>query len=154
MTVITPVESLPVEVTRIHPDAVLPYYATGESAGFDLTIIEPVAVAQGEVKLVRTGLVVTGFPGYMLYITGRSSTPRRHGVQVITGIVDRDYCGIEDELKIQVAGLRPTGAKIPAGTAIAQGIFVAVRNPSAFSVLHSNDRKKVKNRGGFGSTDS
>lgn len=133
---------------RKHPMACKPAYATPRSAGFDFHTVEDVSVAQGEVKLVSTGLTIATPSQHMLYITGRSSTPRRHGVQVITGIVDEDYCGPDDVVHIQVVGLRPAGTFIPKQTAIAQGIFIPVSR-GLFEEQKANDNKS---RGGFGST--
>ena len=68
-----------------------------------------------------------------------------HGV----GIVDEDYCGDEDEIKIQVMSiLWSGGSKIPQGSRIAQGIFVPVSQASPLGVDMMGE-----SRGGFGSTD-
>jgi dUTP pyrophosphatase len=134
---------------KTHPMACNPTYGTKRSAGFDLHTVESVKVAQGEIKLVRTGLIIETPLDHMLYLTFRSSTPRKHGVMVLEGIVDEDYCGPEDELRIQVMGVSPGVATIPAGSRIAQGIFVPITRGQFKLTPFPVD---TKSRGGFGST--
>ena len=64
-----------IEITRIHPDAVLPRYQTGESAGFDLCSMTDVTVQPGKVALMPTGLVIHVPQRMFLGIFARSSTP-------------------------------------------------------------------------------
>lgn len=134
---------------KLHPDAKGPAQQTGGAVGYDLATIEDVRVAQGEIKLVGTGLVIEAPRNHVLYITGRSSTPRRHGVMVITGIVDEDYCGPEDEIRLQVMGIRPGVSEIPKGIRIAQALFMPVTRPFFNFSVFPPDRPS---RGGFGST--
>ncbi|MCR8997986.1 deoxyuridine 5'-triphosphate nucleotidohydrolase, partial [Brevibacillus laterosporus] len=47
---------IPVKIKRLHPDAVIPQYATAGSAGFDLVAVEDVAISPGETWKVPLGL--------------------------------------------------------------------------------------------------
>jgi hypothetical protein len=89
------VEPLPptVNFKRTTPNASAPFYATEGSAGFDLCTAEHVILQPGPPSLVSTGLVIATPPDHMLFITFRSSTPRKYGVVVHTGIVDSDRYG-------------------------------------------------------------
>jgi dUTP pyrophosphatase len=86
----------------------------------------------------------------MLMVTLRSSTPRKrsllipHGV----GVIDQDYCGEGDEVKIQVYNFTSKPVTVERGDRIAQGIFVRVDTAQWSEV----DRIESKTRGGFGST--
>ena len=93
-----------IEITRIHPDAVLPRYETDESAGFDLCSVTNVTVQPGKVALVPTGLVIHVPQRMFLGIFARSSTPVKRGLMVANGVgvIDPDYCGPTDEVKIAV----------------------------------------------------
>lgn len=143
-----------VRVKRIHPKAIIPEYQTTGSAGFDLATVEDIGFEDmGEIKLAPTGLVIAAPKHHMLYITFRSSTPRKWGITVLEGIVDEDYCGEEDELKLQVMNLDFNGMsfgikRIPAGTRIAQGIFIPVTRGQFTEV----NTMVGESRGGFGST--
>ena len=61
-------------------------------------------VQPGEVTLVPTGLVIEVPDGHLLGIFARSSTPLKRGLMVANGVgvVDPDYSGPKDEIKIEV----------------------------------------------------
>ena len=88
--------------------------------------------------------------GYFLGIFARSSTPLKRGLMVANGVgvVDADYCGPADEVKVQVINVTTSPVHVAAGDRIAQGMVLAaprldlVEQPLA-------DRAS---RGGFGST--
>ena len=79
------------------------------------------------------------------------TSPRKHGLTMPhgVGLVDQDYCGDEDELKIQYMNFTEKPVSIARGTKIAQGMFVRVSRLSFKEV----DQIAKKSRGGFGSTD-
>lgn len=151
LTARSPYVNHSVAVKRLRPDVSLPKYQTQGAAGFDLAIADDLTLAPGEIKLVSTGLVFATPRNHMLYITFRSSTPRKWGATVLEGILDEDYCGNEDECKLQVMSIKNGGpldfVRIPAGTRIAQGIFIPI---SRGEFHETNDMGE--SRGGFGST--
>ena len=65
------------------------------------------------------------------------------------GIVDRDYCGPNDEIKIQVFNIKKEPVKIEKGERIAQAVFVRIEKPS---VEEMENLENSASRGGFGST--
>lgn len=146
-------ESMPPMVAKIRfrkvkrGQAVTPTYESAKAAGFDLTTAEHVVLQPGTVALVTTGLVIACPPGHMLYLTFRSSTPKRYGVMVLEGILDEDYCGDDDHVKLQLWNFTDKPQTIPLGTRIAQGIFVPVTRGEFVEV-----DKMGESRGGFGST--
>jgi len=97
-------DPLTVRITRIHPDAILPGYQTAGAAAFDLAAVVDVTVEPGRVALVPTGLVLQVPLRMFLGIFARSSTPLRKGLMIANGVgvVDPDYCGPDDEVKIAV----------------------------------------------------
>jgi len=142
-------DPLTIAITRIHPDAVLPEYATAEAAGFDLSSVSDVTVEPGRVALVPTGLVIKVPHRMFLGIFARSSTPLKKGLMIANGVgvVDPDYCGVTDEVKIAVMNFTDTAVTLRAGDRIAQGIFL--ENPRITWV----EAEAAGNaRGGFGST--
>lgn len=126
-----------------------PAYATPGSVGFDLSTAEAVGIEPGEIALVGTGLVVATPPGWALLVCLRSSTPKRFGVMQPHGIgvIDQDYRGAEDELRLQLLNFTRAAIHIPADSRIAQGVFV--RAEQAVWSAHQPDGAS---RGGFGST--
>lgn len=142
--------SEPVIIKRLRDGVELPKYATPCSAGFDLAAAENVVVLPGEIVLVPTGLIIATPPGHMLMLASRSSTPKRHNLMMPhgIGIVDLDYCGDEDEIKIQVINFGGKTIVVGKGTCIAQGIFVPITRGRFIE-----ESTMGQSRGGFGSTD-
>ena len=119
---------LQIAIKRIDTDLPLPTYATPGSVGFDLLCREETEVAPRTVELIPSNVIVRIPAGYMLLLTLRSSTPLRKGLLIPNGvgIIDQDYCGEGDELKIQVFNFREEAVTIKRGERIAQGIFIPV----------------------------
>ena len=141
-----------VRIRRLNPRAALPRYETAGAAGFDLAASEDVTVQPGEVTLVPTGLVVEVPPGMFLGIFARSSTPIKRGLMVANGVgvVDRDYCGPTDEVKIEVYNFTPRAVHIKAGDRIAQGVLI----PMVRAEWKEVAELRTDSRGGFGATDA
>jgi dUTP pyrophosphatase len=127
-----------------------PTYATGGSVGFDISTAEAVEIDAGAVATVGTGLVIATPPGWSLLVSLRSSTPSKYGVIQPhgVGIVDQDYCGPQDEIRLQLMNVSGSSAVIPAGSRIAQGIFVRVAQAE-----WTRYEPAAESRGGFGSTN-
>jgi dUTP pyrophosphatase len=138
-----------VPIHRLHGGAQEPHYATPGASGFDLCTAEDVELAPGEIALVGTGLVIATPPEWCLLVCLRSSTPRRFGVLQphAVGIIDEDYCGPADEVRLQLLNFTSAPTRIPAGSRIAQGVFV--RADRAQWSVHDPPQES---RGGFGST--
>ena len=140
---------LRVAVKRIDTDLPLPTYATVGSVGFDLLCREETEIAPRTVELIPSNVIVRIPAGYMLLLTLRSSTPIRKGLLIPNGvgIIDQDYCGEGDELKVQVFNFREMSVTVKRGERIAQGIFIPVMQVSWDEVDDMG-----QGRGGFGST--
>ncbi len=139
-----------IRITRLDPTVELPQYHSAGAAAFDLASREPVTVAPGEVRLVGTGLVVEVPRGHFLAVVARSSLPIKKGLLVANaiGIVDSDYCGPEDEVKVEVYNFRDRPVEIARGERIAQGLIL----PAVRVEWEEADEATSPSRGGFGST--
>ncbi len=139
-----------VRVRRVRQNAQLPSYQTAGSAGFDLAAAADLVVPSGEVRLIPTGLVVEVPAGMFLGIFARSSTPLKRGLMVANGVgvIDPDYCGPEDEVKIQVLNFSREPVEVRTGDRIAQGIFL----PATRVTWDEVDTLRTDSRGGFGAT--
>src|SRR5213082_3742691 len=122
------VQPLQVMIKRIDKDVPLPTYATAGSVGFDLLCREDTEIAPRTIELIPSNVIVRIPIGYMLMLTLRSSTPLRKGLLIPNGlgIIDQDYCGEGDELKVQVLNFREEAVLVKRGERIAQGIFIPV----------------------------
>ena len=138
-----------VRVTRTNPSVPLPVYSTPGAAAFDLAAAETVDIPPGQIRLVGTGLVIGVPDGHFLAILARSSTPLKRGLVVANGVgvIDADYCGPDDEVKVQVLNVTPATVTVTRGDRIAQAIVLA-----APRVDFEEVETPAPSRGGFGST--
>ena len=138
-----------VRVTRLNPSVLLPAYATGGAAGFDLAAAHDAEILPGQIKLIGTGLVFGVPDGYFLAIFARSSTPLKRGLVVANGVgvLDSDYSGPTDELRIQLLNITAAPITIKTGERLAQGIIL--QSPH---VEFEEGDTSAASRGGFGST--
>ena len=141
---------LNVRIRRLQPSVQLPRYESAGAAGFDLAASVDVTIAPGEMALVPTGLVIEVPPGLFLAIFARSSTPIKRGLMVANGVgvVDSDYCGPTDEVKLAAINVSRNVVQVRAGDRLAQGIFL----PAPRVVWEEPAEWQQVSRGGFGST--
>jgi dUTP pyrophosphatase len=137
-------------ITRLSPDVPLPAYATAGAAAFDLPAAADVVVPPRSVALVPTGLVVEVPAGWFLAVFARSSTPLKRGLMVANGVgvVDSDYCGPADEVKVQVINVTDAEVRVARGERLAQAMVLAAPRLELVDAPPA-DRAS---RGGFGST--
>jgi len=138
------------KIKRLDSAIGLPAPATGRSAGFDLAAAVDLEIPAHSIRLVGTGLVIAVPDGYFLGIFARSSTPLKKGLMVANGVgvIDADYCGPDDEIKIQVLNITDQPVIVARGDRLAQGIVL----PCPRVEWQEVDAMEVPTRGGFGST--
>lgn len=157
-----------IRIKKLHPDAVVPKYATNGSSGFDLVALEDVAIYPGETALVKTGLAVDVGPGYEMQVRPRSGLSLKTPLRVSNspGTVDADYRGevcvimtntstdkgaLQDKNGTYISGLRGT-QNIKKGDRIAQGVICPVVQADIEVVDYLDETER--GAGGFGSTGS
>lgn len=141
-----------IKVWRKDPRAMLPERSTVGSVGFDLYALEETPIAPQQLVFVRTGLVIKTEPPYALFIFPRSSLFKRKNLIMpnSAGIIDFDYCGEEDEVKIPLLNLGKDLTVISAKEKIAQAVFIKVAFPEVVEI--GLEEVSKTSRGGFGST--
>ncbi|MBM3809270.1 MAG: dUTP diphosphatase [Acidimicrobiia bacterium] len=137
-------------IKRLDPAIGLPVPATGRSAGFDLAAAADMEIPPRSIRLVGTGLVIAVPEGHFLGIFARSSTPLKKGLMVANGVgvIDADYCGPGDEIKIQVLNITDAPVTVTRGDRLAQGIVLPCPRVEWDEVSDI----AASTRGGFGST--
>ena len=140
------------KIKRLDPAVGLPEPATGGAAGFDLAAAADVEIPARGIRLIGTGLVIAVPEGHFLGVFARSSTPLKRGLMVANGVgvVDADYCGPADEIKIQLLNITDAPIRIARGDRLAQGIVL----PSPRVEWEEVSDVSQPTRGGFGSTGS
>ncbi|MFA6603748.1 MAG: dUTP diphosphatase [Patescibacteria group bacterium] len=139
------------EISRIDPTLPLPTYATPGSVAFDIYAREETAIAPAKLALIPSNLIVRVPEGYVLLLASRSSTPLKKGLLTPhgIGIVDQDFCGPTDEMKVQVYNFTAAEVVIKRGERIAQALVLPVAKCDLVEVEMTG-----ASRGGYGSTGS
>jgi dUTP pyrophosphatase len=86
----------------------------------------------------------------VLGIFARSSTPLKRGLMVANGVglVDSDYRGPNDEIKIEVLNFTAAPVTVRRGDRLAQGVIL----PFVRAEWREEAEATAPTRGGFGST--
>lgn len=139
-----------VKIKRLHPDAIIPKYATPGSAGFDLVAVEDVIIGTRETKLVRTGLAFEIPEGYEMQIRPRSGLSLKTPLRIANspGTIDADFRG--EVGVIAWNSDRDETIRIQKGDRIAQGVIAPVVRAQFEVVDELSDTERGS--GGFGST--
>lgn len=142
--------NIDVDILRIHPDALIPEYKTAGSCAFDLAPVEDATIAPGEIRGLKTGLVIKVPEGHTLLVAARSSTPKKLGLTVpqAVGIVDNDFCGPTDELLLVLYNFTDKPVRIEKGQRVCQGLIV----PIVRATFRETGSHGAPDRGGWGST--
>jgi len=137
------------KLVKLHPDAIIPTYATDGSACFDLYTIDG-----GEIRgshddsreLFRIGWAFEIPPGWVMKIYSRSG----HGFKSSTrlsncvGIIDSDY---RDEVMVKLQGDWNSFLQVKPGDRIAQAMLEPVAKVHMRVVEKLSDSER---KGGFG----
>lgn len=150
-----------IRIYRKNKDIPLPERQTARSAGLDVYAAERKELFPGKVEVIATGLVIAAPPGFFYKVHIRSGLAVKNGICLANdvGIIDEDYCGPQDELKIALVRLyNPNDLQkdepfvIERGTRIAQIIFERNALPEVEWEEMDSPDFAGKTRGGFGST--
>jgi len=146
MTLEKMVQTIPVKIKKIHPDAKIPKYGSEHSAGFDLYSIEDYSFSPGETHAISTGISMEIPEGKACFIWDRSGMGLK-GIHRFAGLLDSDYRG---EYKIVLCNLSGNIFKINKGDRIAQGVIQDYYKAEFEEVSQLSDTSR--GNGGFGST--
>lgn len=140
-----------VKIKRIDKSLPLPVYETNGSVGFDILAREDIEIPGKGLAMIPSNLIVEVPESHMLVIASRSSTPYKKGLMPPHGfgIIDHDYCGPEDEIRVLVHNFKDETVKVARGEKIAQGVFVKI---DKFEWEEQDNIDAKTSRGGFGST--
>lgn len=139
-----------IRISRVDKSLPLPKYETPGSVGFDFICRENIEVLPKCLALIPANVIVEVPEGFMLAVLPRSSTPKK-GLMLANsmGVIDNDYCGPEDEIKLLVFNYTDSKIKVSRGDRIAQGIFIKI---AKCEFEETNENLKSSSRQGFGST--
>lgn len=140
-----------VNIQRVDKSLPLPVYESDGACGFDLLTRVETIIPPKQIALIPANIIVAVPKGFVLVLAPRSSMPKKTGLSFphSIGVIDQDYSGPEDEIKVQVYNFSDSAVTIKKGEKIAQGMFIKIETPKWKEVSSHS----TKSRGGFGSTD-
>ncbi len=137
------------KIVRIEKDLPLPEYKTKGAVAFDFYSREAKIIAPGEDTLLPSNLIIEVPENHTLIITPRSSTSIKKGIEFRNiGVIDCDFHGPNDEIKLHVHNFTKVPVIIARGDRIAQGLIVPIIRAEWEEVAQIKD----SSRGAFGST--
>ena len=138
-----------VKIKRFDPELPLPKRQTDGAAAFDLTAREAMTIEPGKIGYVSLNIAVETPQDHFLLLAARSGTHKK-GLMAANGIgiIDPDYRGDDDEVKIPYYNFSDRPGSIEKGERVAQAVFVPIAK------FEWEEVKKMENktRGGFGTT--
>lgn len=149
------------KLKKLHPEALLPVYATDGAACFDLHALgsdwHPSAqqygmpVHPGSSQVFRTGLAFEIPEGHAMLVFSRSGHGFNHDIRLANcvGVIDSDYRG-EVKVKLVGDGAHGTGLKVLPGDRIAQALVLPVSRVTLVDADALSETERGE--GGFGST--
>lgn len=143
-------KDMKVKIKKLHPEAIIPTYATDGSGCFDIYSTSDGVVRHGQAQAFTTGIAFEIPKGYVMKIYSRSGHGFKNGIRLAngTGIIDSDYRG---ELLVKLHNdSQSFHFHVSEGMRIAQGIVVKADRVEFEEAeeLSETDRGE----GGFGST--
>ena len=132
---------------RLDPRAVLPTRGSALSAGLDLFCIDDLQIEPQSRIRAHTGLSAAIPEGFYGRVAPRSGLAARHGLDVLSGVIDADYRG-EIICLLYNTGDEPIA--LPAGSKMCQLIIEKVITPTP--TWAEDLEETARGAGGFGST--
>lgn len=139
------------KIKLIDKNLPIPKYETPGSVAFDLSVREKTIIKPFIATLIPLNVIIKTPKNCFLLLVPRSSTPLKKNLLITNGIgvIDQDYCGDNDEIKLQVLNFSQKDVIVEKGERIAQAMFVKIQKIDEFKVV---EKMQNKSRGGFGST--
>jgi len=138
-----------IKIKKLHPDAILPTYATEGAACFDLHALHDASPDGHGVTLVRTGLSFEVPPGHVMRIYSRSGHGFKHGVRLsnCVGVIDSDYRG---EVMVSLTHDRFSQLNVFSGDRVAQAVIEPIERVTFAEADELSET--ARGAAGFGST--
>jgi len=145
----------PLVFVKLLPQVRLPQYKTELSVACDIYMPELTVLEPSQQVSARTGLICVPPRGYHAAIYLRSSTGLNYpGLTLVNavGLIDGDYVGPEDELRLLLHNSSNNKYVIPAQSRLVQLKLEQLIQPTIIEEIKKDELQFRQNRGGFGST--
>ncbi|MDD5191646.1 MAG: dUTP diphosphatase [Candidatus Nanoarchaeia archaeon] len=141
------INKISVKVKKLHPDAIIPYYAHDGDAGLDIFSNEDCIIKAGERKLISTGISMELPDGYVALVWDKSGLAGNNGLHCLAGVGDAGYRG---EYKIVVFNTSKDDYYVKKGQKVSQILIQPIMAAEIEEVKELSETKRGD--GGFGST--
>ena len=81
--------AITLQFKKLHENAIIPQFATAESAGFDFHALESCVLKASSHALIRTGLCMQIDKGYEIQVRSRSGLALKHKIMVLNSPYNR-----------------------------------------------------------------
>lgn len=144
-----------VKIKKVHPDAVIPTYATDGSGAFDLYAVGLPSTGitldnfiHGP-AIIDTGIAFEVPPGYGMFILSRSGMGFKNDIRLANcvGLIDSDY---RDTVKVKLTSDSEFEYGVHNGDRIAQAVILPLPQVRFIEVDELSTTER--GTGGFGST--
>lgn len=137
------------KIKRFDKSLPLPVHKTPGAVAVDLCSRIDIDIKPKEIVYIPMNVAIKIPDGYFVLLAPRSST-HKLGIQGINGvgIIDRDYCGNDDEYHFAVRNFTDSPVHLEKGTRLCQLLLIKCESFDFDEV----DEMEAPTRGGFGST--
>ena len=140
-----------IKLKKLNKNAIIPAYATENSAGADLCYVNdfPLEIESGKTVLINTGIAIEIPQGYAAFVFARSGLSLKKGLAPANkvGVIDSDYRG---EIKVSLHNHSLETQTVSPGERIAQLVILPYIKAIFFECDELNQTSRGE--GGFGST--
>lgn len=141
------INSLQIQIQKLHEHAVIPEYAHVTDAGVDLFSSVDMTIEPHARALVPTGIAMAIPNGYVGLVWDKSGLAVSAGLTTMAGVIDSGYRG---EIQIAMYNTTSEPYEVKAGNKIAQ-LLIQPIHQAQFKVVTSLSESD-RGEGGFGST--
>jgi dUTP pyrophosphatase len=144
-------DAINLKMALVHPDAIVPTYATDGSGYFDLYAPSGGHLNAGQTLTIDTGIKVEVPKGWTLHVLSRSGHGFNYDVRLANsvGAIDQDFRG---SIKVKLKSDGAQHIQINAGDRIAQAALIPTPRVNMLVVEESELSDTARGEGGLGST--
>lgn len=137
-----------IKIKKLHPEAIIPKYATDGAACFDIHSITECCTQEPQ-AILETGLAFEIPEDHVMLLFSRSGHAFKQDIRLANavGVLDSDYVG---QVMVKLTCDTNAGIKVSKGERIAQAMIIPVQQVS-FEVVEEL-KSTERGEGGFGST--
>ena len=141
--------SEPLQIVKMHKDAISPCRGSDKAAGYDLFSIQDYVIPPNTVGLIDTGIAAKFPSGTYGRLAGRSGLALHNNITVLGGVLDPDYTGT---IKVLLYNFGPIDFPIKQTDRIAQLLLERYEHSPITCIDTKELPSTTRSNNGFGST--